>query len=80
VAVLAIGDQILDLAALARAALLQGLAQTAAQAASADKLNALMDLGPQAWSALRLGLSRALRQGSAQHTLVQTLSGADGGG
>ena len=68
----AIGDQILDLAALARAALLQGLAQTAAQAASADKLNALMDLGPQAWSALRLGLSRALRQGSAQHTLVQT--------
>jgi fumarylacetoacetase len=31
-----------------------------------------MDLGPQAWSALRLGLSRALRQGSAQHTLVQT--------
>ena len=31
----AIGDQILDLAALARAALLQGLAQTAAQAASA---------------------------------------------
>ena len=68
----AIGDQILDLAALARAALLHGLAQTAAQAASADKLNALMDLGPQAWSALRLGLSRALRQGSAQHTLVQT--------
>ena len=48
----AIGDQIVDLAALASAGLLQGLAQTAVQAASTDKLNALMDLGPNAWSAL----------------------------
>jgi fumarylacetoacetase len=67
----AIGDQILDLAALSRANLLPGLAQKAAQAASADKLNALMELGPQAWSALRLALSRALREGSAQQSAVQ---------
>ena len=68
----AIGDHIVDLAALARAGLLQGLAQSAAQAASADKLNALMDLGQPAWSALRLGLSRARRQGAAQQPIVQT--------
>ena len=67
----AIGDQILDLAALARSGSLPGLAQTAAQAGSADKLNALMDLGPQAWSALRLALSRALRDGSAQQAALQ---------
>ena len=67
----AIGDQIVDLAALSSAGLLQGVAQTAALAASADKLNALMDLGPQAWSALRLGLSRALREGSSQQAAVQ---------
>ena len=62
----AIGDQIVDLAALSRAGLLQGLAQTAVEAARADKLNGLMALGPQAWSALRLGLSKALRTGAAQ--------------
>lgn len=67
----AIGDQIVDLAALASAGLLQGLAQTAVQAASTDKLNALMDLGPNAWSALRLGLSRALREGAAQQAALQ---------
>lgn len=67
----AIGDQVIDLAALARAGVLDGLAQQAAQAASADKLNALMALGLQAWQALRLALSRALRSGSAQQAAVQ---------
>ena len=38
----AIGDQVLDLAALASTGVLDGLAQTAAQAASADKLNAAL--------------------------------------
>jgi len=59
----AIGDQIADLAALAKSGLLKGEAATAAQAGAEDKLNALMALGSAAWSALRLALSRALREG-----------------
>jgi fumarylacetoacetase len=39
-------------------------------AASADKLNALMALGPQAWSALRQGLSQALRVGATQQATL----------
>ena len=62
----AIGDQVLDLAALAASGVLSGDALKAAQAASADKLNALMALGQPAWSALRLALSRALRSGSKE--------------
>ncbi len=61
----AIGDQVLDLAAVAAAGVLTGDAATAAQAGSADKLNALMALGQPAWRALRLALSRALRSGAA---------------
>jgi fumarylacetoacetase len=67
----AIGDQIVDLAALAQSKLLSGTAQQAAQAGAAPKLNALMALGPAAWSALRLALSRLLREGSAQQATVQ---------
>src|SRR5574343_510065 len=67
----AIGDQIVDLAALAQTTLLSGTAQQAAQAGAAPKLNALMALGPAAWSALRLALSRLLREGSAQQATVQ---------
>ena len=52
----AIGDRALDLAALASSAVLQGLAQEAAQAGAQPKLNALMALGPAAWSALREAL------------------------
>lgn len=60
----AIGDQVVDLAAAGQ--LFDGDAAIAAQAASASTLNALMALGPSAWSALRLALSRALREGSPQ--------------
>ncbi len=62
----AIGDQVVDLAAVAAAGLFSGAAAQAAQAASATTLNAFMAQGPAAWSALRLALSRALREGSAQ--------------
>jgi fumarylacetoacetase len=55
----AIGDQILDVAAVG--ATFDGLAAEAAAACPAPYLNPLMSLGPQAWSALRLELSRALR-------------------
>jgi fumarylacetoacetase len=68
----AIGDHILDLAALAQAGVLTGDAATAAQAGAQDKLNALMALGAPAWRALRLALSRALRAGAAEQTALQT--------
>jgi fumarylacetoacetase len=58
----AIGDQILDLAA--AAARFDGLAAEAARAGAAPALNPLMARGPRAWSALRRALSRAL---SAAH-------------
>ena len=67
----AIGDQVLDLAALAQAGVLSSLAATAAQAGSQDKLNALMTLGHEAWSALRLALSRALRDGAPEQANLQ---------
>jgi fumarylacetoacetase len=54
----AIGEEILDVAA--AGASLEGLAAQAARACTAGALNDLMALGPQAWSALRLALSRAL--------------------
>ncbi|MBB3224920.1 fumarylacetoacetase [Pseudoduganella umbonata] len=58
----AIGDQIVDLAALGDAlAGADPAAREAAALGSRDSLNALMAAGPQAWSALRLSLSRLLR-------------------
>ncbi|MDR3451566.1 MAG: fumarylacetoacetase, partial [Rhodoferax sp.] len=60
----AIGDQILDLAAAAAAGVFSGEAASAVQAGAQDKLNALMALGANTWSALRLALSRALREGA----------------
>ncbi len=62
----AIGDQVLDLAAVVSKGLLSDEAARAAQAASADTLNAFMAMGTSAWSTLRLALSRALRTGSPQ--------------
>jgi fumarylacetoacetase len=57
----AIGDQIVDVSA--AAAFFDGLAAAAAQACGAPFLNALMAVGPQAWAALRLALSRGLSAG-----------------
>jgi len=54
----AIGDQILDVAA--AAAGLDGLGADVVQACAAPRLNHLMSLGRQASSSLRLALSRAL--------------------
>ena len=67
----AIGEQIVDLAAVAQAGVFVGDAAQAAQAGAQDKLNALMALGQGAWSALRLALSRALREGSPQQAALQ---------
>ena len=52
----AIGDQVLDLSYLAQRGLVSGLALDAAKAASAQTLNALMSMGLETWSALRLAL------------------------
>ncbi|MDI3326451.1 fumarylacetoacetase [Pontibacterium granulatum] len=60
----AIGDQIVDLAAAKDVGVFSGLAQTAAEACAAPTLNEFMGMGSEAWSALRLALSQALRSGS----------------
>ena len=60
----AIGADIVDLAAAQAAGVFDGAAARAAQAAIGSELNPLMAMGPAAWSALRLALSRALRRGS----------------
>ncbi|NCV85374.1 MAG: fumarylacetoacetase, partial [Oxalobacteraceae bacterium] len=62
----AIGDQVLDLAAMSSKNILTGEAQQAALAASGSTLNPLMAMGHTAWSSLRLALSRLLRE-DAKH-------------
>ena len=69
----AIGDEVLDLAALHRIALLTGLAAQACEAAVGHTLNAFMALGAAAWSALRLALSHLLRVGSAHEASLRML-------
>lgn len=69
----AIGDKVLDLAALAARQPWQGVAAEALDACKGDKLNALMALGPKHWSALRLELSRALREGLALQAELEPL-------
>jgi fumarylacetoacetase len=61
----AIGDAILDLGRAYAAGAFDAVAAQAAAASAGFALNALMALGPAAWSSLRLALSRALRVGSA---------------
>jgi fumarylacetoacetase len=56
----AIGGEVLDLPAFARAAGFRGKALEAARAGNAPTLNALAALGRPAWRALRKELSRAL--------------------
>ena len=62
----AIGDQIVDLAQVAASGRLLGMAKDAVGAAAQPRLNTLMSMGPAAWSALRLGLSRALQDGASE--------------
>ncbi|WP_028468971.1 fumarylacetoacetase [Neptunomonas japonica] len=60
----AIGDQVVDLAAVDEKALFLGEAATAAKACSQPTLNNFMGMGVAYASALRLALSRALREGA----------------
>jgi fumarylacetoacetase len=66
----AIGDQVLDLGRAAPH--LDGDAQAAAEACAQPTLNALLELGPSAWRALRHGLFAALRD-DADGALVAAL-------
>lgn len=66
----AIGDQILDLTAAQAAGVFVDSADAAARACCAPTLNAFMAMGPAAWSALRLALSRALREGAPQQSAL----------
>jgi fumarylacetoacetase len=63
----AIGDDILDLAAVAEAGGLSGPAAIAGQACSAPRLNELMALGPEHWSALRSAISGFLMADSTAY-------------
>jgi fumarylacetoacetase len=69
----AVGDQIIDLAALAKARLFESepAAAEAIRAGALPGLNALMELGPQAWTALRRVLFRAMARGSALETALK---------
>ncbi|WP_196139029.1 fumarylacetoacetase [Aliikangiella sp. G2MR2-5] len=74
----AIGDMIVDMAAAKGCGIFEGVAQAAASACDAPQLNGLMAMGSEAWSALRLALSRALRNGSdAQSKLEACLVSQD---
>jgi fumarylacetoacetase len=68
----AIGGQILDLAAAAAA--FDGLSAETVQACAAPQLNGLMALGPRAWSALRLALSRGLSAERGDKSLSRHLT------
>ncbi len=61
---IAIGDSVLDLAAVAGLDIFDGDVQSALVACSRSELNEYMSMGSETWSALRLALSRALREGS----------------
>ena len=65
----AIGDQVVDLAQVAASGRLLGLAKEAVGAAAQPRLNTLMSMGPAAWSALRLALSRALQEGTGEDVI-----------
>ncbi|WP_220814315.1 fumarylacetoacetase [Pseudomonas paralcaligenes] len=62
----AIGDQVIDLAALSSGSLLEGIALQAARAAAQPALNDFFALGPAAWRALRHALFALLQEGAAQ--------------
>lgn len=70
----AIGDQIIDIAAGVREGLFDGDAAIAARTAAGDQLNPLMALEPKIVSALRGRLSDLLRAGGPDETRVKALA------
>jgi fumarylacetoacetase len=68
----AIGDQVLDLAALNKLSLFTGKTADALNVCGDETMNRLMALGSDVWSSLRLDLSRALREGSSTESALST--------
>ena len=68
---IAIGDQIVDLKALAEKQVFSGLVQECLVLCSQTELNDFMAMGQEAWSALRLAMSRALREGADLQATVE---------
>ncbi len=60
----AIGDQIVDLLLLSNTDVFPTEIRQVLEVAAKSELNEFMAMGPEAWSSLRLALSRALREGS----------------
>jgi fumarylacetoacetase len=71
---IAIGDDVLDLRALAATALLDGLAQAACQACAQPVLNDYLAMGNAAWRALRHGVFALLHR-DASAAVQQQLAG-----
>ncbi len=67
----AIGDQVVDLSAALTSGVFSGLAERAAKACSQATLNEFMEMGTEAWSALRLALSKALREGAKAQNILE---------
>lgn len=67
----AIGDQIIDLLALASHTPFADAAKVALEAAAESTLNKFMTLGNNHWSALRLALSKSLREQSPQQSVIE---------
>jgi len=68
---IAIGDEVVDLAALARAGIVTGDAAPALAACTGPTLNAFMALGAPAWSRLRRALWRLLRHDAPERGRTQ---------
>jgi fumarylacetoacetase len=68
----AIGSEILDLNAAIQAGVFEPQQLIWAQAAAGPELNPFMAMGSQAWSGLRLTLSRLLREGAASQKALQS--------
>ena len=74
----AIGDQVIDLAAASQSGCLQGLAEQAAAACAQPAMNDFFAMGPAAWQALRHGLFERLESpatGAAADVAVEALRG-----
>ncbi|MFI4886953.1 MAG: fumarylacetoacetase [Steroidobacterales bacterium] len=69
----AIGDCVLDLGALDMLTPFEGLGAEALAACAEPSLSRLMALGPEAWAALRHGLSQCLRAGSPRAAELQNV-------
>lgn len=67
----AIGDQVLDMAAVNATKALGADVQAQVDAAAQSQLNTLMAMTSAQWSALRLALSRALRAGAAEEAALK---------